>query len=134
MQWKKGSKGSDEVTGFLDQGAFFEGHLQFSGTLRIDGSLKGTIQTEDHLVIGENGILEAEVHAGTVSISGKVTGVVNAKEKVVIHPKGRVSGEIHSPALIIEQGAIFDGKTFMTHSPGEPISIEISDRNMFQKS
>jgi len=119
MSWKKGNKGSDVVTGFLDQGVFFEGHLEFSGTLRLDGSIKGTIKTGDHLLVGENGVLEAEVHAGTVSISGKVTGVIHAKERVQIHTKGRVSGEIHTPVLVIETGAIFDGKSFMTE-PGSP--------------
>jgi cytoskeletal protein CcmA (bactofilin family) len=128
MRWKKSNTGSDVVTGFVDQGVFFEGHLEFSGTLRIDGSLKGTIKTDDHLLIGENGILEAEVYAGTVSISGKVTGVIHAKEKVRIHPKGRVSGEIYTPLLEIETGAIFDGKTFMTQASNVNVSQENGGR------
>lgn len=128
MAWKKGNHGSDVVTGFVDQGVFFEGHLEFTGTLRIDGSIKGTIKTDDHLLIGENGILEAEIHAGTVSISGKVIGVIHAKEKVQIHPKGRVSGEIYTPLLEIETGAIFDGKTFMSQAGAATVSIEQGDR------
>lgn len=133
MQWKKGNKGSEVVTGFLDQGVFFEGHLEFSGTLRIDGSLKGTVKTEDHLLIGENGILEAEVFAGTVAVRGKITGVIHAKQKVRIHPKGRISGEIYTPVLEIETGAIFDGKSFMTQSVAAPVSIESDDRIASQK-
>ncbi len=132
MSWKKGSKDSDVVTGFIDQGVFFEGHLEFSGTLRIDGSVKGTIKTEDHLLIGENGILEAEIYAGTVSISGKVVGVIHAKEKVQIHPKGRVSGELYTPALEIETGAIFDGKTFMSQAGGSTVSIDQAERSSIQ--
>jgi cytoskeletal protein CcmA (bactofilin family) len=128
MHWKKGTKGADEVTGFIDQGVFFEGHLEFSGMLRVDGSIKGTIKTDNHLVIGENGILEAEIHAGIVSISGKVTGVIHAKEKVQIYPKGRVSGEIYTPALEIETGAIFDGKTYMSQSEKTAVSIDSGDR------
>ncbi len=128
MSWKKANKGSEDVTGFIDQGVFLEGHLEFSGTLRIDGSVKGTIKTDDHLLIGENGILEAEIHAGTVSISGKIIGVIHAKNKVKIHPKGRVSGEIYTPLLEIETGAILDGKTFMSQGGGAapPASAEPS--------
>ncbi|MBZ5534905.1 MAG: polymer-forming cytoskeletal protein [Acidobacteriia bacterium] len=127
MNWKK-DKGPDVVTGFLDQGVFFEGHLAFSGTLRVDGSIKGTIKTDDHLLVGEHGVLEAEIHAGTVSIGGRVTGVIHAKERVQIHSKGRVSGEIHTPVLIIETGAIFDGKSFMTEPGDSHSEIEQPER------
>ncbi|MBZ5551815.1 MAG: polymer-forming cytoskeletal protein [Acidobacteriia bacterium] len=127
MNWKK-DKGPDVVTGFLDQGVFFEGHLEFSGTLRVDGSIKGTIKTDDHLLVGEHGVLEAEIHAGTVSIGGKVTGVIHAKERVQIHSKGRVSGEIHTPVLVIETGAIFDGKSFMTEPMESHPGVEQPDR------
>lgn len=127
MAWKKSNKGSDVVSGFLDQGVFFEGHMEFSGTLRVDGSIKGTIKTDDSLLVGENGILEAEIFAGIVSISGKVTGIIHAKTKVQIHPGGRMSGEIYTPSLEIETGAIFDGKTFMTQDAASPSGTESSD-------
>jgi cytoskeletal protein CcmA (bactofilin family) len=127
MNWRK-DKGSDVVTGFLDQGVSFEGHLTFSGTLRVDGFIKGTIKTEDHLLVGEHGVLEADIQAGTVSIGGRVTGVIHAKERVQIHSKGRVSGEIHTPVLIIETGAIFDGKSFMTEGKEIRGNVEKPDR------
>lgn len=127
MNWKK-DKGPDVVTGFLDQGVSIEGHMEFSGTLRVDGTIKGTIKTTDHLLVGEHGVLEAEIHAGTVSIGGKVTGAIHATERVQIHSKGRVSGEIHTPVLIIETGAIFDGKSFMNEPKDSHSGIEQPDR------
>jgi cytoskeletal protein CcmA (bactofilin family) len=134
MAWRKENKSPNDVNGFLDQGVFFEGHLEFSGTLRVDGSIKGTVKTDDHLLIGENGILEAEIFAGTITINGKVTGVVHAKDKVQIHRKGRVSGEIYTPVLEIEPGAILDGKTFMSQSTGVAVSIDATDRGVAQKA
>ena len=54
---------ADEISGFLDQGANVTGELQFSGTLRIDGTFHGSIATEDILVIGEHAVVHADITA-----------------------------------------------------------------------
>jgi cytoskeletal protein CcmA (bactofilin family) len=64
----------------------------------------------------ERGRVKATVQAGIVEISGIVEGTVTAKNSVKIHSTGRVYGDIFTPALIIEHGAVFDGKCHMLDS------------------
>ena len=49
-----------------------------------------------------------------ISINGEFRGIVRASDRVEVHKEGRVYGEIYTPCLIIEAGAIFEGKCNMS--------------------
>ena len=61
----------------------------------------------------EKGRVKATVKAGMVEVSGIVEGTITAKTSVKIHPTGRVYGDIYTSSLMIEHGAVFDGKSHM---------------------
>lgn len=100
---------SSTLNGFVDRGARFEGTLSFDDVFRIDGHLKGTIVSEQELVIGESGHVEGEIRVGRLSVSGTLRGVVHARERIEIHAGARVFAELHSPALVVEEGAVIQG-------------------------
>jgi cytoskeletal protein CcmA (bactofilin family) len=104
----------NDIRGFLGEGTDITGEIRFTEILRVDGDISGKIISDSgSLLIGERGRIKAAVEAGSVSISGTVEGTITAKTKVEIHTTGRVYGDIYTPALIIEHGAIFDGKCHM---------------------
>src|SRR5436305_7349281 len=108
------SKGkSGELNGFLDRGAVFKGELEFEDTMRIDGRFNGRITSKNELVVGESAQIEGEIHVGRVAISGTVIGKIIADQRVEIHRNGKVYSDIDTPALIIEEGAIFQGNCVM---------------------
>jgi cytoskeletal protein CcmA (bactofilin family) len=110
---KESVEGNLEQT-FLGKEAFFKGDLSFKGTLCIDGSFVGQINTNDILIITEDGKIEADIQAGTVICEGLVKGNIIASKKVELRPKSKIIGNIESPSLIIEVGARLDGKCNMT--------------------
>jgi cytoskeletal protein CcmA (bactofilin family) len=114
MLRKKNQGASDGFGGFLTEGTEIEGDVRFNEELRVDGKIGGRIFSErGRLLVGESGTIEAEIRVGTVSISGTVTGTVEASVRVEIHSTGRFYGQLHAPALIIEEGAIFEGQCEM---------------------
>src|SRR3954454_6968037 len=104
---------SGELNGFLDRGAIFKGELEFEDTMRIDGRFNGRITSKNELVVGESAQIEGEIHVGRVAISGTVIGKIVADQRVEIHRNGKVYSDIETPALIIEEGAIFQGNCVM---------------------
>jgi len=104
---------SGELNGFLDRGAMFKGELEFEDTMRIDGRFNGRITSKNELVVGESAQIEGEIHVGRVAISGTVIGKIVADQRVEIHRNGKVYSDIDTPALIIEEGAIFQGNCVM---------------------
>jgi cytoskeletal protein CcmA (bactofilin family) len=104
----------EEIASILAEGVEMAGELSFSHGLRVDGVVKGRINSEAFLVIGPKGKVDAEVVIRRISINGEFRGIVRASDRVEVHKEGRVYGEIYTPCLIIEAGAIFEGKCNMS--------------------
>lgn len=103
-----------DLRSFLGEGTDIAGEIKFAEIMRIDASVSGTITSDSgSLLIMERGRVKATVKAGLVEVSGIVEGTITAKTSVKIHPTGRVYGDIYTPALMIEHGAVFDGKCHM---------------------
>ena len=113
---------SDEFKGFLDEGTALTGELSFSGTLRIDGSVHGSIKTSDVLIVGQGASIHADIKAGEVQIHGSVSGMIDGYRRVEIFATGRVHGDIRTPQLVVEEGGRFDGRSRSTSGEGEETS------------
>jgi hypothetical protein len=70
----KGLGTAEELNGFMDEGTEFLGELRFHDTFRVDGRLRGRILSDNTLVVGESGRVEADIDCGIVSIRGQVVG------------------------------------------------------------
>ena len=99
---------------FLGSNAVFKGSLDFKNTLCIDGEFEGKLTTGDKLIVAEEGTVLAEIEAGIVICKGKIRGNIIASQKVEIHSTGKILGDVHTPALMIELGAVFNGKSNMS--------------------
>ncbi len=111
MRFKRGTP--DEILSLLGEGVEVLGEISFTQGLRIDGTVKGRIRSEAVLVVGSAGKVEAEANVRSISINGEFRGIIHAADRVEIHKEGRVYGEIFTPCLIIEAGALFEGKCNM---------------------
>jgi cytoskeletal protein CcmA (bactofilin family) len=116
------SSSAGGLTAFIDQGSEFEGKLSFRDTVRIDGRFQGEITSENTLIVGESGEIDAEIRSNTVAISGTVRGNVIAEQKVVLHKSAKVTGNIQAPSLVVEEGAHIDGQIIMTGASGKSTS------------
>ena len=105
---------AEELNGFMDQGTEFEGELRFKDTFRIDGSVKGRIVSDNTLIVGESGRVDAEIVCGVVSIRGTVSGSVHGRERIELLAGSRVQATLVSPKLLIEDGAFFQGQCDMS--------------------
>jgi cytoskeletal protein CcmA (bactofilin family) len=112
------SGGVGALTAFIDQGSEFSGKLSFKDTVRIDGRFDGQISSENTLIVGETGVVKAEIHSQVVIISGEVHGDVHARAQITLHKTASVFGNLHTSSLMIEDGAQFNGSVDMGGSAG----------------
>jgi cytoskeletal protein CcmA (bactofilin family) len=108
------SSSAGGLTAFIDQGSEFEGKLSFRDTVRIDGRFRGEITSENTLIVGESGEIDATIRSSTVAVSGQVTGDVVATVKVVLNKTAVVEGDVTTPSIVIEEGAVLNGRLTMT--------------------
>lgn len=102
-----------ELNGFLDAGSHLQGELRFETSFRVDGKFSGTVVSEGDLMVGASGELEGEMRVGRVFVSGTIRGNIQARQRVQIAPGGKVLADVDTPSLVIEDGAIFEGRCSM---------------------
>ena len=102
-----------EINTLLGRGSEFEGKLTFEGTVRIDGTLRGEVFSDDVLIVGEGARVEAEIDVGEIIVQGAVVGNIRAKRSIELLTPGRVKGDLTTPSLQIDKGVIFEGRCFM---------------------
>ncbi len=99
-----------------------DGRVTTEGSIRIDGKLVGDVIAKANAAIGEMGVIEGTVKAKNISVAGKVSGAVMATEKLLLGGKSVMRGEIRASKLVVDEGAVFDGKcTMTTQSTQEPL-------------
>lgn len=110
-----------EITALLGRGTHFEGKLHFEGRVRIDGSFKGEIKSDDTLIVGEGAEVHAEIDVATVIVrGGAVHGNIRAKTSIEVHAPGKIVGNLHSPSVFIDRGVEFQGSCRMDSIDGKP--------------
>jgi len=113
---KKGKK-ADSINTFLGPDAAIEGKIEFRGTIRIDGKVKGKICSNGGtVVVGEKAVIDAEIVVDKAIIMGEINGSINANNRIEIYPPGRVIGDIQANVILIESGAVLNGKCSMKNS------------------
>lgn len=120
--WEK-KKEKEEVRAFLGKGAEFIGKLIFTGAVRIDGSFQGEIYGQGSLDIGEGALVKANITVNSVYIGGDVQGSIEVKEKINIHSSGKFFGDVRTPVFIMEEGAVFDGRSHMIEGREKKIAV-----------
>jgi len=120
-----GEKTSTELN-FLGGGTVVEGSIHSENSVRVDGKIKGELICKNTLTVGLNGEIEGEVEAKNAIIGGKVKGKISIAEKVVLESKSVLIGELKASKLIIDEGAVFEGTSYMGQSKN-PSPVEKSD-------
>lgn len=116
-QMKKHEVTRDAAVTILTNGCHFSGKLFCRGSTRIGGCIDGEIVSEGLLIIEEEAKINANVKADEVVIQGRVEGKLEASGRVELTASSSFSGDILTPALVIREGAQFNGRSKMLVHP-----------------
>lgn len=106
----------NQTINLIGSGTTIEGNISSNGDIRVDGSLKGIMNTKGKVIVGETGKINGEVHCKNFEVEGSIDGKVFVSELLSLRSKSKLSGEITTNKLAIEPGAIFTGKCDMSGS------------------
>ena len=109
MKMSKGNSTSAKLDTYVGEDTSLVGTLNSKKSLTIYGSVKGAIECQGRVVIGQTGNIEGDILAGDVTISGKIVGNVTATNKLELASTGVLQGDVKTPRLIMEDGSKFDG-------------------------
>lgn len=90
-----------------------KGDFHGDGDIIIEGSLEGEISTKQHLAVGSEAVIIANIKANSAQISGKITGDIKINGYLEISSTAKIKGNIETKEISIEKGASIDGRVTM---------------------
>lgn len=105
---KMTTDGPDKLNRIVD-GAIIKGDITVVTSIRIDGTVEGNVNCAAKLVLGESGKIVGNITSSNAEIEGHIEGELVIQERLVLKSSARLKGNINTQAIIIEEGAVFDG-------------------------
>ena len=108
------TKPQNRIDSLVGAGTRIEGNVTFTGGLRVDGEIKGSVIADPSkpstLVLSEQARVDGEIKVTHLVVNGTVVGPVHVAEYLELQSKAKVTGDVHYRTLEIQLGAIVEGK------------------------
>ena len=104
----------DAVISIIGPGMKVVGDCHTDGTVRIEGTVEGSVSAGKAVVVGKEGVVDGDVSTQDAVISGQVRGTVRAESRLELQATSRIEGEVRARRMQLEEGAILNG----TREPG----------------
>ena len=90
--------------------AVITGDVVCDGDLTIHGTVAGAVAVRGGVLsVEKTARLRADLRAPHIVVRGQVLGAIAATERIVLAATGRAAGSLSAPAIVIEEGARFEG-------------------------
>jgi cytoskeletal protein CcmA (bactofilin family) len=97
----------------IGAGTIITGDIISKGDIRIDGILRGSVNTEGKVVLGHEGMIEGDVICKDADISGTIKAKITVSQLLSLKTTAKLNGDIITNKLSIEPGAAFSGSCSM---------------------
>lgn len=123
MARKETVNGLDSLLG---AGVDCEGHARVEGTLRLDGTFRGSLEVGDTLIIGQTGSFNGTAVGREVVIAGRFEGEVLGTEQVELQKGAHLEGDVLTRSFVIEPGVHFSGSCRMEFGEADEARLRMS--------
>ncbi len=100
---------TESVISIIGAGMRIEGDCDSAHTIRIEGSVEGTVRAAKGVVIGKSGRVTGDIHTEDAKIAGSVTGKLLIKSRLELEATAVVEGEVNTARLKLDEGAKVNG-------------------------
>lgn len=116
------SKGQTDNGGrnHISPGTLVKGEIEADGNVRIDGTVEGSIKCKGKVVIGQEGVINGNVHTADAEIEGRLNGDITLTGTLYLKSTAHVEGDFYvsEKNMKIDFGAIHNGKCIMKAGSG----------------
>ena len=103
----------ETVISIIGPGMKVVGDCETDGTIRVEGSVTGSLKAGKAIVVGKDGVVDGDISAQDAVISGRVTGTLVAESRLELQATCRVEGEVRARRMQLEEGAVLNGTVNM---------------------
>lgn len=129
---KTDNKPQGQIDSLIGVGTVVEGHVRFSGGLRIDGEVKGRVEAAEGassstLVLSEKARIEGSVSVAHLVSNGTVVGPVSISESLELQSQARIVGDVDYTVIEMHQGAVIEGR--LLHNDAKSVELKLAASN-----
>ncbi|HUU28104.1 MAG TPA: polymer-forming cytoskeletal protein [archaeon] len=99
----------EKLNTIIGQGTVFKGECSVKGTVRVDGTIDGTLSASGIAILGKTGEIKGDLVVLNAVVGGRVNGSVIAEGRLELQSGARVDGDIKAKKLVVEEGVFFQG-------------------------
>lgn len=105
----------ESAISIIGPGMHIQGDVTTDGTVRVEGTVEGTVQAGKAVVLGKEGQIRGNVYTQDAVIGGRITGLIVAESRLELQSTSIIDGEIRARAehLQLDEGARFNGQIHM---------------------
>ncbi|MFT5166597.1 MAG: cytoskeletal protein CcmA (bactofilin family) [Saprospiraceae bacterium] len=100
----------DQSSCVISKGTTIEGKFKTTEDLRLDGTIRGEIQSDKKIVMGETGRIEGIVTCNESAIKGRIEGEINVNGLLHLLSTAFIKGKIRAKKMIVDEGATYNGE------------------------
>lgn len=97
----------------IGDGTVFEGTITAKSDVRVSGRVVGKLNIKGKVIVAQEGSLEGDIKAMNLDVGGHIQGEIDVSERVILKSSARIDGNIRTGRLVVEEGAVFNGKCQM---------------------
>jgi len=126
---KTDSKPQGRIDSLIGAGTLIEGNIRFTGGLRIDGEVKGSVEAAEGasastLVLSEQARVEGSVTVAHLVSNGTVVGPVTVSESLEMQSRARIVGDVEYALIEMHQGAVIEGR--LVHLAAKSVELKLA--------
>jgi len=97
------------ATCVISEGTHVDGTISSNTNIRVDGSIKGILECQEKLVIGETGSIEGTITTKDAIVMGTFKGDITVNGTLHLKSSAVIQGDIIAQFLIVDEGAQYFG-------------------------
>ncbi|MFV2006155.1 MAG: polymer-forming cytoskeletal protein [Longimicrobiales bacterium] len=100
----------EDVISIIGPGMKVVGDCVTTGSLRIEGTVQGSVQAGKAVVVGKEGFVDGDIETQDAVISGRVVGTMTIASRLEVHATCRIEGAVRARRMQLEEGASLEGQ------------------------
>jgi cytoskeletal protein CcmA (bactofilin family) len=109
----------ETVISIIGPGMKVIGNCETDGTIRIEGTVQGSVHAGKAVVVGKDGMVDGDIVTQDAVISGRVIGKLVAESRLELQATSWIEGEVRARRMQLEEGAVLNGTVDMGTSRAE---------------
>ena len=98
------------------------GSVKLENGIIVYGQIEGSINTKGPVRLAKNAIVKGDIFGSDIRIAGIVEGDISSLGQVTLLKTCSVKGDITYKKLVVEDGALFEGKCEVVMEDTNPLS------------